>query len=152
MSQPLLDIDAIVNELLPELLPEVIVDISKLIGYKNTLKLVQALGGIDFAVPTGDMCSNAEGLLVNAIGENATIILMQRYGGERIYIPRCYAAFNQLRYRDFHRQIMQAVASGELQKTAIQRLAPQYGFTERWAYTVLSYENKRTDTQMRLFD
>lgn len=152
MTMNTLDVDALVTELLPELLPDAIVDISNLIGYKNTLKLVQVLGGIDFAVPTGEMGSDSERLLITAIGEDAALILIQAYGGERIYIPRCYAAFNQLRYRDFHRQIGQAVASGELQKSAIQRLAPQYGFTERWAYTVLSNENKRLDTQIRLFD
>ena len=152
MSQKPLDIEALVNELLPELLPDIVVDISNLIGYKTTLLLVQELGGIDFAMPTGDMGSASELRLIKAVGTEAPKVLIQAYGGERIYIPRCQAAFNQLRYQEFRIDIGKAVASGEMQKSAIQRLAPQYGFTERWAYTVLSEENKRADAQLSLFD
>lgn len=152
MSHKPLDIDALVNELLPELLPDIVVDISNLIGYKTTLLLVQELGGNDFAMPTGDMGSASEQRLINAVGVDAAKQLIQAYGGDRIYIPRCQAAFNQLRYQEFRIDIVKAVANGEMQKTAIQRLAPKYGFTERWAYTVLAEETKRSDAQMSLFD
>ena len=152
MSIKPLNIDALVAELLPELLPEVIVDIAALVGYKNALKLVQALGGIDFAMPTGDMDSKREQQLVNAVGEEAAAKLIKRYGGERLYIPRCHAAFIQLRNQEFRHAISMAVASGQTQTAAIHIYAPQYGFTERWAYNVLSEENTRADNQFNLFN
>lgn len=145
-------IDALVTELLPELLPEIVVNISDLIGYRAALKLVQALGGIDFAMPTGEMDSNREQTLVDAIGCDAAKALMQAYGGERLYIPRCHAAFVQLRYREFCQDVTRAVVNGETQTAAIHRYAPQYGFTERWAYTLLREESKRLDRQLMLFN
>ncbi|MGP4950732.1 Mor transcription activator family protein [Psychrobacter sp. T6-1] len=151
MSHKSLDIDALVEELKPELLPDVVVDISNLIGYKATIKLVQAVGGLDFAVPMGDKRCPARTLLTNAVGKHATDILINCYGGERVYIPRCHAAFNQLRYSEFRRDVAKMVAGGAYQKTAIHHYAPLYGFTERWAYTVLA-EETRSDAQMRLFD
>ena len=152
MSQKPLNIEALVNELLPELLPEVVLDIAELVGYKTALQLVQALGGIDFAMPTGDADSYREQQLINAVGVEAAELIIKRYGGERLYIPRCQAAFIQLRNQEFRQAVMMAVANGETQTTAIHRYAPQYGFTERWAYTVLAEENKRADTQLSLFN
>ena len=145
-------IDALVTELLPELLPEVIINISELIGYPTTLKLVQALGGIDFAMPLSDRTGHYQQMLVNAVGAEAASKLMKHYGGERIYIPNCHSAFAQLRNQEFRDEVMAAVARGELQKAAIQRLGPKYGFCERWAYTVLRKENKRHDQQLSLFN
>ena len=145
-------IDALVNELLPELLPEVVTDISELIGYSNALKLVKALGGIDFAMPTGDTTGRYQDMLITAVGDDAANKLMKRYGGERLYIPNCHSAFTQLRNQEFRNEVTKAVANGELQIAAIHRLGPMYGFCERWAYTVLSKENKRHDKQLSLFN
>lgn len=152
MSTKPLDIDALVNELLPELLPDIINDISNLIGYKTALKLVQAFGGVDFAMPVGATDSIALDKLVAVIGADAAKQLTQVYGGDDVYIPRCHAALIQLRNQEFCRSVMAMVANGETQTAAIHLYAPQYGFTERWAYTVLSEESKRADTQLSLFD
>lgn len=152
MSNTPLDIDALVAELLPELLPDVVIDIAALVGYKTALKLVQALGGIDFAMPSGETGGHASMLLTNAVGVDAAKLLIKAYGGERVYIPRCQSAFTQMRNQEFRRSVMAMVANGETQKAAIRLYAPQYGFTERWAYTVLSEESKRADPQLSLFD
>ena len=147
-----LDIDDLVAELSPELLPDVVTDIVTLIGYPKTLKLLQVLGGLEFAMPTGDKVGPSATLLANAIGIDEAKLLMQAYGGERLYIPRCVTAFIQLNNQQFCRDVQKMVDSGEKQKTAIHRYAPQYGFSERWAYTVLREENKRADVQLSLFD
>lgn len=152
MSKQHIDIDALVNELLPELLPDVVVDISNLIGYETTLKLVQAFGGVDFPMPKGEVSSAAMDKLIAAIGEDAARKLMQAFGGDDVYIPRCHVALIQLRNQEFRQKVMMMVARGETQTAAIHLYAPQYGFTERWAYKVLRAESKRADTQLSLFD
>ncbi len=152
MSTKPLDIDALVNELLPELLPDIVNAISVLIGYRSALKLIQAIGGIDLVVPTGELRSGTAVLLINAVGDDDALTLMKAYGGERLYIPRCHAAMTQLRNQEFCKHIAMMVANGDTQTAAIHLYAPQYGFTERWAYVVLRAESRRTDTQLSLFD
>ena len=152
MSTKPLDIDALVNELLPELLPDIVNAISVLIGYRSALKLIQAIGGIDLVVPTGELRSGTAVLLINAVGDDDALTLMKAYGGERLYIPRCHAAMTQLRNQEFCKHVAMMVANGDTQTAAIHLYAPQYGFTERWAYVVLRAESKRTDTQLSLFN
>lgn len=144
MSHTPLDIDALVNELQPELLPEVVVTISDVIGYRATLQLITQLGGIEFVVPRLECAPNRSrryrDMVVDVIGDELANRLFDLFGGERLYLPRCHAAFIKLRNIEFAKQVAQAVARGELQAAVIQRLAPQYGFTERWAFTVLASE------------
>lgn len=147
-----LDVDALVAELSPELLPDVVTDIVSIIGYPKTLKMLQVLGGLDFAMPTGEKGGPSATLLINAVGHNEAQLLMQAFGGERLYIPRCISAFVRLNNQEFCRDVSRMVSRGETQKAAIRLYAPQYGFSERWAYTVLSEESKRADMQLSLFD
>lgn len=145
-------IDALVDELLPELLPDIVTDIANLVGYTAALKLVQAFGGVDFAMPVGATDSAALDKLVAVVGADAAHKLTRVYGGDDVYIPRCHTAMTQLRHKEFCKQVAQMVAAGDTQTAAIHLYAPQYGFTERWAYVVLSAERSRADTQLSLFD
>ncbi|MDN5665100.1 MAG: hypothetical protein L0G41_02600 [Psychrobacter sp.] len=152
MSTKPLDIDALADELLPELLPDIVLDISNLIGYKTTLKLVQAFGGVDFAIPFGAADSVALDKLTAVVGAEAAKQLTQEYGSEKVYIPRCHAALTQLRNVEFRQKVLAAVAGGSTQTAAMHLYMRQYGFSERWAYVVLRAESNRADTQLSLFD
>ena len=145
-----INIDDLVNEMTPEQLPDVITDIAELIGCDKTVKLLQRLGGIDFAMPRGSQDSQRAKLLIDILGKDAADQLMQRFGGARLYIPRCHTACLWLRNQEFVNKIELAVASGSTQTAAIQKYAPQYGFTERWAYQILS-NAKKYDNQPDLF-
>lgn len=145
------DVQALVKELSPEMLPDAVADIADIIGLNKTLLLVQKLGGVDFAIPMGNLQWSSEQLLIDAIGESAAAELMTAYGGERLYIPRCQAACIKLRNHEFRVAIEMMVASGKTQTAAIRQYAPQYGFTERWAYKILS-EKSGLDAQLSLFD
>lgn len=145
-------INALVNELLPELLPEIVMNISDLTSYRAALKLVQAFGGIKFAMPLGDRDSKYYQKLIDAIGHDDAKTLIKNYGGDLIYIPCCHAALIQLRNQEFRNAVVAAVTDGAIQTAAIHLYAPQFGFTERWAYKVLSEENKRYDRQLNLFN
>lgn len=139
-------IDAAVAGFLPELLPDVVVEIAELIGYPKTLKLIRALGGLDFYMPKCFDNRYAD-LLVETLGEEAEM-LMQRFGGERIYIPRCHAAFVQIRNWEFVREVDWRISQGYGRQAVIQQLAVKYGFSERWAYKILA---ERQERQFGLF-
>lgn len=134
-------LEALVHELLPDLLPDVVVEIAELIGYPKTLKLIHALGGLDFYMPKSFDNHHAD-LLAQTLGDDAQV-LIERFGGERIYIPRCQAAFIQIRNWEFTREVAWRTANGDSQQAAIQHLAPQYGFSERWAYKILAENEQR---------
>lgn len=139
-------IDAAVAEFLPELLPDVVVEIAELIGYPKTLKLIRALGGLDFYMPKSFDNRYAD-LLTEMLGDKAWV-LMQRFGGERIYIPRCHAAFIQIRNWEFAREVDWQISQGYGRQAVIQKLAIKYGFSERWAYKILA---ERQERQFGLF-
>lgn len=142
-------IEALVDELLPELLPESVVSISELIGYSKALRLVSVFGGFHFAIPLGEKPSRYHQMLIDAIGDEATKKLISRFGGERLYIPKCHAAFTQMRNRQFREEVLAAKRGRGVRP--IQEIARKYGFSERWAQHVLKEENERAE-QMDLFN
>ncbi len=142
-------LEALVDELLPELLPESVVSISESIGYPATLRLISNFGGFHFAIPLGEKPSRYHQMLIDAIGDDATQNLISRFGGERLYIPKCHAAFTQIRNRQFRAEVMAAERGTGVRP--IQEIAKKYGFAERWAYKVLKEENERAE-QLDLFN
>lgn len=124
-------------EAVRELLPDVVLEIAELIGMDATKKLIKHLGGVDFRVPLGQYESAREKLLVWAVGRDAAEVMMSHFGGERLYIPRCDAAFRQLRNMQFITVIDIEMDKGMSQTAAIQKHAPLFGFSERQAYIIL---------------
>ncbi len=94
-------------------------------------------------MPKGVENSEREAVLVNALGQETAQVLMQIYGGSRLYIPRCQLAMTELRNQAFFAEIERDISRGSSQTAAIQHHAPRFGFTERWAYELLS--KKRQD-------
>ena len=156
MTMVTVNIDDLVNEMTPEQLPDVITDIAALIGYSNALLIVQSLGGIDFNIPKGSNESRRAQTLVDIVGQEAAHKIMKAFGGAKLYIPRCQAAMTYVRNKEFCAAIDLAKARGMSQTAAIEKYAPQHGFSERWAYVVLSrrdvsFDDVSSDGQMSLF-
>lgn len=137
----------LINEDLQALLPAIVLEIAELIGLPNALILCEKLGGLDFDVPVHEKARHAD-LLVGLVGKTATIAMIERFAGERIYIPRCHDYMIAIRNQSFIDAVHGMMEKGVKQKQAIQQLAPQFGFTERWAYEIL---NRQRTTQMDLF-
>lgn len=123
---------------LENFLPAVMIEIAQLIGYDQAYLLVKAIGGTDFAIPRGCEDSMRARQLIAAIGQEDARILMEIYGGSRLYIPRCHLALTELRNQAFFAAIEQDMALGSSQSAAIQAQAPRFGFSERWAYQLLN--------------
>lgn len=135
-----------------ELLPEFVLECAELIGMAATQQLIKAIGGVDFNFPKGKEESQSKHILVDAVGADAAETLMQIYGGDKIYVQRCDAAFRQLRNMKFLHAIDVAVDGGMTQTAAIKKYAPKFDFTERWAYKVLQQQHRNDAAQMSLLD
>lgn len=145
-----ININQLEQEMALELMPDVVADISELIGYPKTCRLIESFGGLDFRMPKSSNGQWAE-TLIEVLGNDDAQRLMNVYGGTRLYIPRCNALMIYLRNHDFVSKVEQAVADGSSQTLAIQKYALQYGFSERWAYEVLKATRCELHNQMGLF-
>lgn len=148
------------DEELASLLPSVVVDIAKIIGFEKALLLVKGMGGVDFAVPCGlsRNGSEREQRLVDAIGIEAAKKFMRIFGGERLYIPQCEQLLRAERNRRFCECIDAAIDTGMTQTNAVQKLAYEFGLSERYSYEILkqyrTYQANRVvdERQLDLFD
>ena len=94
-------------------LPQSARDLITQIGLPATVALIQAMPGVRFPVPRGENNNPGGGArfaqLVEIVGYEATLILVQNYGNDRgLYVPSCKKAI--LRARD--RQIIADYGTG----------------------------------------
>lgn len=122
-------------------LPEAVADIASVIGHSKALILIDNLGGRVFSVPMGNLASNNKNILISLIGDKAANDFMGHYGGESLYIPQCKQTLTNIRNDQFCADVATSIANGNNKTSAIQQLAMQYGFSERWGYNLLSKAN-----------
>ncbi|WP_140921514.1 Mor transcription activator family protein [Limnobaculum xujianqingii] len=133
-------------EELKDFLPGNIQEAAEIIGYPATLKLVEKLGGITFPFSkgVGAFGKTRIALLVQAIGKDHADKLMSHFGGEDFYIPRCAEALREHRNRQFLSAFDDMKNAGESASMSLTILCPQFGFSDRFAWELLSKYN-RTD-------
>ncbi|HEZ7534270.1 TPA: Mor transcription activator family protein, partial [Neisseria meningitidis] len=93
-------------EKVEHLLPDTVLDIVDVIGLAATEQLVKAIGGARFKFGKGKVDTERLAILVEAIGEVKTHELLQVYGGEELYVPRCGKALIQLRNHRFYQEFV----------------------------------------------
>lgn len=121
-----------------DLLPESIQEIAHLIGYPAALTLVNAFGGTTLAVA---MAVTDKGManfqyLAEIIGQREAEILTRHYGGDVLYIPRCYTALQELRDRELCRRFDEMNAEHSANWT-VQQLALHYKLADRTVWRIL---------------
>lgn len=136
-----------------DLLPPVVIELTELIGYPATESLIKQLGGITF--PVGkcleDMSPLRAELLIAAVGKENALTLCKIYGGGLVYLPRCDAALRQLRNQSFLDELAALRDSGTSMLMALTGLCPRYGFSDRYAWKLLSRKALYQE-QCNLFD
>lgn len=137
-------------ESLREHLPPSMIEIVDVVGWPAALKLIEKLGGVDYAVPAGKRLAVSEQLLIDAIGKPAAEAMMAVFGGSRLYIPRCSAAMIQLRNMQICAEIDRLITEGMTQKAAIQYLTTEFGVTERRIYEILRMQSETSSPQLKL--
>lgn len=141
------------EEELLEQLPTAAVEILKVLGLRETIRLVESLGGLDMAVPVGAQDCRNKALFEEVLGSAAAEAFMEIYGGAKLYIPKCEQALRALRNRQFCAEVAQQTARGISRKTAIQNGCLRLHLSERTGYAILEAEkNKQSpDRQKALF-
>lgn len=125
------------------LLPESVQQIAELIGYPATARLLDKLGGTTFLVGRGvrGLGTARAALLREAIGDENSQLLVKHFGGEVVYLPRCVRALRELRNRTFLAEFAQLRDSGVSSLMVVTQLCPKYGFSDRFAWGLLSQRN-----------
>jgi len=119
-------------------LPSSIQDMVAVIGLAAALVIVEERGGIRLCVPAQ---VRTDHWLMQKIGAEAFVRLVQVYAGEEIEIPKCDAALRALREHEI-------VSSDE----SNARLARRYGYTERGIRKLKRrVRNAAPDDQQSLF-
>ncbi len=115
------------------LLPSIITHMMEIIGYQNTQKLINGLGGSNFDMPDyrTDNSQNKQ-ILIDLIGQQATTELIKVFSGERVYIPKCHSELARLRNRRFCQAVQADIDNGLTKTQAIKQQARQFNITERW--------------------
>lgn len=149
MKTQAVNLSKVATELSLELLPDSIFEIANLIGIAKAMQLVQAFGGTELRVPVGMENSMTEQALIHAVGDETAQLLMEVYGGDRLYIPRCEVALKDWRDNRLIGEIRHAVMNGMSQTRAIRQLAIQYELSERRIYELL--KERLPQQQPRLF-
>lgn len=91
-------------------LPKTARELVEVIGLDATIDLVKMFGGDEITVPgLVDGEARMWDLLVECIGREAAVKLVQRYRENRIYVPMCQAALRMLR----NQEIISAYDAGE---------------------------------------
>jgi hypothetical protein len=126
---------AIYSEDLPPLLAEICAEI----GWRETLDLVEAYGGVDLFVPATfhvDMTIN------QVLREEAAKKLIAKYGGSKIYIARLSKALRNIRNKQIAKRLETEPAA---------RLAREYQLSERTIWYIAKCPHTLREMQPDLF-
>ncbi|MGU9776172.1 Mor transcription activator family protein [Salmonella enterica subsp. enterica serovar 3,10:z10:-] len=142
MSEHLNELEAVA-----ELLPPVVVELVDLIGYRHVATLIERLGGISFPVSQNvrTVGNRRADVLADTLPADVVALVVQRFGGDVLYIPRCDAALRELRNRRFLAEYRSALAGGESGRFALMNLCPRFGFSDRYAQQVIANAQQQTD-------
>lgn len=139
-------------EKVEHLLPDTVLDIVDVIGLAATEQLVKAIGGARFKFGKGKVDTERLAILVEAIGEVKTHELLQVYGGEELYVPRCSKALIQLRNHRFYQEFVKLRdIDKESGLMAMTKLCPKYGISSRTGYTIINEMSRPAAQQAALF-
>jgi len=122
----------------PERLPVMARELAEVVGLRNAMLLVDALGGTTYPIPKRETKQGELrfGELARIVGQEAGEALVRRYGGTDLYIPRCADALRRARdaaiCREYDRLIQ--TMSGN---AAVQRLARANSLCDRRIFDIL---------------
>jgi hypothetical protein len=133
-------------EQVKELLPDIVLQIAGLVGYPVAADLVRILGGTSFRFSSPLI----EAMLTDDIGPARAATLKAHFGEESLYLPRCDRALRELRNRSFVDEFCKLCRDGISSPRAIRMLCPKYGFSDRYAWGLLS-QQKHSPAQGSLF-
>jgi Mor family transcriptional regulator len=134
-------------------LPSTAQAIAGLIGLPKAARLVEAFGGTTFPVPVGEKRKIGlmrRAALAEVIGEEEAHKIIQHFGGQELYIPRCAKALRVSRDTALIKDFDQLCKDGYSANEACNDLALKYRLSNRRIYDILKQPLPETP-QRRLF-
>lgn len=122
-----------------QVLPDSIADLTDLLGYHATARLIDAVGGVTISRATRP-------LLAQALTEDETGKLLSWLGASSLYIPRCDSALRAGRNQRFLQAVREAQREGQSIRQALATLCPQFGFSDRYGWQLLARASEKTCT------
>lgn len=113
------------------------------IGLRATTELVRVAGGTTIAIPLRETRAGEARYesIVELIGPDAADSLVQNFGGEAIYIPRCHVALTECVYREIRRSF-DHITRGTSSVQAVATLATRYGYSDRHIWSILKMSDR----------
>ncbi|MEG1609637.1 MAG: Mor transcription activator family protein [Bilophila sp.] len=114
-------------------------DLVNVVGLSATLKLVEAMGGLNIRIPLG-MTAQGQArrdAFVALIGLEATTRLIGQYGGTMLYVPSCRQARVDARDQAINRERNRLASAGCTERRLVDDLARQYGLSSRHIWRIL---------------
>ncbi|WP_434777670.1 Mor transcription activator family protein [Neisseria sp. Ec49-e6-T10] len=135
-------------ERVQHLLPDSVKDLAQIIGFEKTYLLIKHLGGTTFPV-SKNMHKNGViryEMIAEIIGVTAADILTNHYGGDTVYIPRCFEALTEVCHR-----VIRARFDRETKDVpaiyVVADLAREYEVSDRHVWRILK-EGDREDNSV----
>ncbi|MBF8271571.1 MAG: hypothetical protein HW380_676 [Magnetococcales bacterium] len=128
-------------------LPKSAIQLIEVIGTAATLRLVQNHGGTYLALPRS---IGPQHDVSNLIGFEAARSLAERWGGERVYIPKVDVAVRCVR----NREMIARYEQGE----SYRSLVKEYAICDRWFWRIMKKtqtspgHSPKENKQLSLFD
>ncbi|ECQ1030376.1 mor transcription activator family protein [Salmonella enterica subsp. enterica serovar Stanley] len=142
MSADIIDLSSVKHYL-----PDSAFELVEVLGWPAAMRLVSLFGGVSVSGTSGRARERTGGvhqMLREALTEDEVKKLIRYCGSEGFYIPRCDVALRVLRNVRFIADLDAAVAGGLSVRQALARLCPRYGFSDRYAWSLI---RRRKDNQ-----
>lgn len=118
-------------------LPESARDLIDIIGLANTLKIIEARGGLEISIP---IVVTHNHWLVELIGYESLQKLSEQCSGLKIDVPRCVAAMRAVQYQEIYDSRRNGISTNAL--------AQAHGYTARGIRKVV----RRIEDEMDIDD
>ena len=121
------------------LLPESAQQLIQVIGWADTVRLIQHFGGTTLPMPMGATCVGRAALdaLSEVMGEDTIKKLADFYGGAPLYVPRCDLAMRRARDKAINEEFEQRIRNNEIATRVVFALAIKYKLTDRRIWKIL---------------
>ena len=148
------------DELRPYMHP-LLVEIANVLGScEKALRISRDMATYDFFVPKGvkGCITKSEQKLIDVIGAADAKKIIQRFGGDRLYIPNSDELVKKIRYDDFCKSVNQCISLGMTQPQAIRAVCIEFGVSERYAKDIYNGNPEglrkmpKDDRQFELFN
>jgi len=120
-------------------LPELAADMVARLGFTDTLRIIERLGGLTVRIAVRDTPAHQPPRepLARLLGQDLECALHRHYASEILYIPRCAQLLAQQRNCAIHGEAEALLRQGKGMRGIVATLARQFGLSDRRIWDIL---------------